>query len=78
MNGFCFTYQVTAVEFLGHVGGMGIDGEMSKMFQRICTKQVYALNSRIKFKISERKLSDHQNKLYRGSNSSSKPKLRLL
>jgi len=26
---------VTAVEFLGHVGGMGIDGEMSKMFQWI-------------------------------------------
>jgi len=31
--------EVTAVEFLGHVGGMGIDGEISKMFQRICVKQ---------------------------------------
>ncbi len=33
------TFQVTAVEFLGHVGGMGIDAEISKMFQRICIKQ---------------------------------------
>jgi pyruvate/2-oxoglutarate dehydrogenase complex dihydrolipoamide dehydrogenase (E3) component len=24
---------------LGHVGGMGIDAEISKMFQRICVKQ---------------------------------------
>lgn len=31
--------EVTAVEFLGHVGGMGIDAEISKMFQRICIKQ---------------------------------------
>ncbi|KAM7309242.1 dihydrolipoyl dehydrogenase, mitochondrial isoform X1 [Ixodes scapularis] len=31
--------QVTAVEFLGHVGGMGIDMEISKNFQRILTKQ---------------------------------------
>ena len=31
--------QVTAVEFLGHVGGMGIDAEISKMFQKICVKQ---------------------------------------
>merc|ERR1712168_1481424 len=28
--------QVTAVEFLGHVGGMGIDMDISKQFQRIC------------------------------------------
>lgn len=31
--------KVTAVEFLGHVGGMGIDMEMSKNFQRILQKQ---------------------------------------
>lgn len=30
---------MTAVEFLGHIGGMGIDMEVSKMFQRISTKQ---------------------------------------
>jgi len=38
--------QVTAIEFLGHVGGMGIDAEMSKQFQRIMTKQG------LKFKLS--------------------------
>lgn len=31
--------EVTAVEFLAHVGGAGIDMEMSKNFQRILTKQ---------------------------------------
>ncbi|MBN3300890.1 DLDH protein, partial [Amia calva] len=31
--------QVTAVEFLAHVGGMGIDMEISKNFQRILQKQ---------------------------------------
>ncbi|XP_069142563.1 dihydrolipoyl dehydrogenase, mitochondrial-like isoform X1 [Argopecten irradians] len=31
--------QVTCVEFLGHVGGMGIDMEISKNFQRILQKQ---------------------------------------
>jgi len=31
--------EVTAVEFLGHVGGMGIDAEISKNFQRIMAKQ---------------------------------------
>lgn len=38
--------KVTAVEFLGHVGGMGIDMEMSKNFQRILQKQG------LKFKLS--------------------------
>ncbi|KAH8021885.1 hypothetical protein HPB51_018734 [Rhipicephalus microplus] len=38
--------QVTAVEFLGHIGGMGIDMEISKNFQRILTKQG------LKFKLS--------------------------
>lgn len=31
--------QVTAIEYLGHVGGMGIDMEVSKLFQRTLTKQ---------------------------------------
>lgn len=31
--------EVTAVEFLSSVGGVGIDGEVSKLFQRILTKQ---------------------------------------
>lgn len=38
--------EVTLVEFLGHVGGMGIDMEISKTFQRILTKQG------LKFKLS--------------------------
>merc|ERR1712042_326354 len=41
--------QVTAIEFLGHVGGMGIDMEVSKNFQRICTKQglKFKLNTKV-------------------------------
>ena len=31
--------KVTALEFLGHIGGMGIDMEISKTFQRMLTKQ---------------------------------------
>lgn len=31
--------SVTAVEFLGAIGGAGIDGEVSKTFQRLLTKQ---------------------------------------
>jgi len=31
--------QVTAVEFLGSIGGIGIDSEIAKNFQRILTKQ---------------------------------------
>lgn len=31
--------QVTAVEFLSHIGGVGIDAEVSKNFQRVLTKQ---------------------------------------
>lgn len=38
--------EVTAVEFLGHVGGMGIDAEVSKTFQRLLQKQG------IKFKLN--------------------------
>lgn len=43
--------QVTAVEFLDSIGGVGIDGEISKNFQRILTKQG------IKFKLSTKVLS---------------------
>ncbi|XP_068241665.1 dihydrolipoyl dehydrogenase, mitochondrial [Palaemon carinicauda] len=43
--------QVTAVEFLGSIGGIGIDAEISKSFQRILTKQG------IKFKLSTKVLS---------------------
>jgi len=43
--------KVTAVEFLGHVGGMGIDMEISKGFQRIMTKQG------IKFKLNTKVMS---------------------
>lgn len=31
--------KVTCVEFLGHVGGMGIDMEIAKTTQKILTKQ---------------------------------------
>ncbi|XP_046356838.2 dihydrolipoyl dehydrogenase, mitochondrial-like [Haliotis rufescens] len=41
--------QVTCVEFLGHVGGLGIDMEISKNFQRILTKQgmKFMLNTKV-------------------------------
>ncbi|KAF7309590.1 Dihydrolipoyl dehydrogenase [Mycena indigotica] len=31
--------EVTVVEFLGNIGGMGIDGEVAKQFQRLLAKQ---------------------------------------
>mgnify|MGYP002716836407 CR=1 FL=1 len=31
--------EVTAVEFLNSIGGVGIDGEVAKSFQKILTKQ---------------------------------------
>ena len=31
--------EVTCVEFLSHIGGMGIDMDVSKSFQKILTKQ---------------------------------------
>uniref|UniRef100_A0A5S6R3C1 Dihydrolipoyl dehydrogenase n=1 Tax=Trichuris muris TaxID=70415 RepID=A0A5S6R3C1_TRIMR len=43
--------EVTAVEFLGHVGGQGIDMEVSKNFERILTKQGF------KFKLNTKVLS---------------------
>lgn len=41
--------QVTAVEFLSGIGGQGIDGEVSKTFQRILTKQglKFKLNTKV-------------------------------
>uniref|UniRef100_A0A2C9K1B9 Dihydrolipoyl dehydrogenase n=1 Tax=Biomphalaria glabrata TaxID=6526 RepID=A0A2C9K1B9_BIOGL len=41
--------DVTCVEFLGHVGGMGIDSEVSKTFQRSLTKQgmKFKLNTKV-------------------------------
>jgi len=41
--------KVTAVEFLGHVGGVGIDMEVAKMFQRILKKQGldFKLNTKV-------------------------------
>jgi dihydrolipoamide dehydrogenase len=41
--------KVTAVEFLGHVGGMGIDMEVSKSVQRILKKQglEFKLNTKV-------------------------------
>lgn len=31
--------EVTAVEFLNSIGGVGIDGEVAKTFQKVLTKQ---------------------------------------
>lgn len=41
--------DVTAVEFLGHVGGIGIDMEISKNFQRILQRQgfKFKLNTKV-------------------------------
>ncbi|XP_072922041.1 dihydrolipoyl dehydrogenase, mitochondrial isoform X2 [Hemitrygon akajei] len=41
--------EVTAIEFLGHVGGIGIDMEISKNFQRILQKQglKFKLNTKV-------------------------------
>lgn len=41
--------EVTVVEFLGSIGGMGIDEEISKQFQRTLTKQglKFKLNTKV-------------------------------
>jgi len=41
--------DVTAVEFLGNIGGLGIDSEISKSFQRTLTKQglKFKLNTKV-------------------------------
>ena len=51
--------EVTVVEFMGQIGGMGIDGEIAKRFQQILTKQglKFKLNTKV---ISAKKLSDDQ------------------
>ncbi|VDN30540.1 unnamed protein product [Dibothriocephalus latus] len=46
---------VTVVEFLGHVGGMGIDMEISKLFSKILTKQGFT------FKLNTKVLSANRN-----------------
>lgn len=40
---------MTAVEFLGSIGGVGIDGEVAKNFQRSLTKQgiKFMLNTKV-------------------------------
>jgi dihydrolipoamide dehydrogenase len=43
--------EVTVVEFLGSIGGVGIDGEVSKQFQRLLAKQG------LKFKLNTKVLS---------------------
>jgi len=47
--------EVTAVEFLGNIGGLGIDAEISKSFQRILTKQG------LKFKLNTKVMSATRN-----------------
>merc|ERR1719187_2720005 len=46
---FKLNSKVTAVEFMGHVGGMGVDMDISKQFQRIMTKQglKFKLNTKV-------------------------------
>uniref|UniRef100_A0A0K0DPU0 dihydrolipoyl dehydrogenase n=1 Tax=Angiostrongylus cantonensis TaxID=6313 RepID=A0A0K0DPU0_ANGCA len=46
--------EVTAVEFLGHIGGLGIDMEISKAFQRTLAKQgmKFLLNAKVFLQIS--------------------------
>lgn len=41
--------DVTCIEFLGNIGGVGIDGEISKNFQKILTKQglKFKLNTKV-------------------------------
>jgi hypothetical protein len=43
--------EVTCIEFLGHVGGMGIDMDVAKNFQRILQKQG------VKFKLNTKVMS---------------------
>lgn len=42
--------EVTAVEFMSTIGGVGIDGEVSKTFQKILTKQ--GLNFKLGTKVT--------------------------
>ncbi|OTF76488.1 hypothetical protein BLA29_014408, partial [Euroglyphus maynei] len=49
--------DVTVVEFLGQIGGMGIDNEIAKKFQQILAKQglKFKLNTKV---LSANKISD--------------------
>ncbi|KAJ7132036.1 dihydrolipoyl dehydrogenase [Mycena epipterygia] len=49
--------EVTVVEFLGTIGGAGIDGEVAKQFQRLLTKQglKFKLNTKV---VSAEKTND--------------------
>ncbi|KAF7493154.1 Dihydrolipoyl dehydrogenase [Sarcoptes scabiei] len=51
--------EVTVVEFLGQIGGLGIDGEISKKFQQILAKQglKFKLNTKV---LAAKKVSDEQ------------------
>lgn len=51
--------EVTVVEFLGQIGGVGIDGEIAKKFQQILTKQglKFKLNTKV---LGAKKVSDDQ------------------
>lgn len=51
--------DVTVVEFLGQIGGLGIDGEIAKKFQQILTKQglKFKLNTKV---MGAKKISDDQ------------------
>ncbi|XP_054163599.1 dihydrolipoyl dehydrogenase, mitochondrial-like [Oppia nitens] len=42
--------NVTAIEFMGHIGGIGIDAEISKNFQKILAKQ--GLNFKLNTKVT--------------------------
>lgn len=48
---------MTCVEFLGHVGGLGIDMEIAKNFQRSLTKQgmKFKLNTKV---VSAKKIGE--------------------
>ena len=46
--------QVTCVEFLSTIGGMGIDGEIAKNFQRILQKQGLKFKLKTKVKTATR------------------------
>ncbi|XP_037825396.1 dihydrolipoyl dehydrogenase, mitochondrial-like [Lucilia sericata] len=46
--------QVTAVEFMNTIGGVGIDGEVSKTFQKILTKQGFEFKLGTKVMAAER------------------------
>lgn len=51
--------EVTVVEFLSQIGGLGIDGEIAKKFQQTLTKQglKFKLNTKV---MAAKKLSDDQ------------------